>query len=162
MVTTSRCVCPGSFDPVTLGHVDVFRRAARLYDEVVIAVLVNPAKTGLFTPSERVRFLQDATVDLANVRVESFEAQLVVDVCREVGAEVIVKGIRGESDYTYELPMAVMNRHLSGVETVFVPGDPRYTQVSSSLLKEVASFGGDITPFVTPTVAEALRGSTRG
>ncbi|GAB47257.1 phosphopantetheine adenylyltransferase [Mobilicoccus pelagius NBRC 104925] len=150
-------MCPGSFDPVTLGHLDVVRRARRLYDEVVVAVLVNPNKTGLFTPQERVELLESELADLDGVSVLTFEAQLLVDVCRSTGAGAIVKGLRGETDYSYELPMAVMNRHLADVETLFLPSDPQYAQVSSSLIKEVARFGGDISPFVSPAVAAALR-----
>ncbi|MDO5627559.1 MAG: pantetheine-phosphate adenylyltransferase [Mobilicoccus sp.] len=153
----TRCVCPGSFDPVTLGHLDVVRRARRLYDEVVVAVLVNPNKTGLFSPDERVELIEADLADLDGVSVLTFEAQLLVDVCRTTGAGAIVKGLRGETDYSYELPMAVMNRHLADIETLFLPSDPAYTQVSSSLIKEVAKYGGDITPFVTPAVADALR-----
>ena len=120
-------MCPGSYDPVTLGHVDVIRRAAALYDEVVVAVLHNPAKRGTFTVG---RAAWTCSVDALaatspNVRVEPFATGLLVDVCREVGAQAIVKGLRGGTDFAYELPMALMNRHLTGVETVFLPGDPR-------------------------------------
>lgn len=142
---------------MTLGHLDVVRRARRLYDEVVVAVLVNPNKTGLFSPDERVELIEADLADLDGVSVLTFEAQLLVDVCRTTGAGAIVKGLRGETDYSYELPMAVMNRHLADIETLFLPSDPAYTQVSSSLIKEVAKYGGDITPFVTPAVADALR-----
>ncbi|WP_284305893.1 pantetheine-phosphate adenylyltransferase [Mobilicoccus caccae] len=153
----TRCVCPGSFDPMTLGHLDVVRRARNLYDEVVVAVLINPNKTGLFTPEERVALIEADVDDLDGVSVMTFEAQLLVDVCRTTGAGAIVKGLRGETDYAYELPMAVMNRHLAGIETLFLPSDPEFAQVSSSLLKEVARYGGDVSRFVTPAVAEALR-----
>lgn len=142
---------------MTLGHLDVIRRARSLYDEVVVAVLVNPNKTGLFTPEERVALLEAETADLDGVTVLTFEAQLLVDVCRSTGAGAIVKGLRGETDYAYELPMAVMNRRLTGVETLFIPGAPEYVQVSSSLMKEVVRFGGDITGLVTPRVLEALQ-----
>ncbi len=141
---------------MTLGHLDVIRRARGLYDEVVVAVLVNPNKTGLFTPEERVALLEAETADLDGVTVLTFEAQLLVDVCRSTGAGAIVKGLRGETDYSYELPMAVMNRHLAGVETLFLPSDPQFSQVSSSLIKEVVRYGGDVSRFVTPAVAAAL------
>lgn len=153
---TRRCVCPGSYDPVTLGHVDVVRRAAALYDEVVVAILHNAAKTGTFTVDERTALLGSAFADLPNVRIEAFAGTLLVDVCRAVGAQAIVKGLRGGTDFAYELPMALMNRHLSGVETVFLPGDPRFEHISSSLVKEVAAFGGDITGLVGDDVRAAL------
>jgi pantetheine-phosphate adenylyltransferase len=153
---TRRCVCPGSYDPVTLGHADVIRRAAALYDEVVVAVLHNPAKHGTFSPDERRELILDSCGDLPGVRVELFAGRLLVDVCREVGADAIVKGLRGGTDFAYELPMALMNRHLTGVETVFLPGDPRFEHISSSLVKEVARYGGDVTGLVSDRVRDAL------
>ena len=153
---TRRCVCPGSYDPVTLGHVDIIRRAAALYDEVVVAVLHNPAKKGTFSPDERRDLVVEACSDLPNVRVELFGGRLLVDVCRELDAGSIVKGLRGGTDFAYELPMALMNRHLTGVETVFLPGDPQFGHVSSSLVKEVARYGGDISGLVSDRVREAL------
>jgi pantetheine-phosphate adenylyltransferase len=152
-------VCPGSYDPVTLGHADVIRRAAGLYDEVIVAVLHNPAKHGTFTPDERRDLILDACGDLANVRVELFANRLLVDVCRDVGATAIVKGLRGGTDFAYELPMALMNRHLTGVETVFLPGDPRFEHISSSLVKEVARYGGDVSGLVSDRVRDALAGA---
>jgi pantetheine-phosphate adenylyltransferase len=151
-----RAVCPGSYDPVTLGHVDVIRRAAALHDEVVVAVLHNPAKQGVFTPDERRALIEEAVQDLPGVRVAVFGGQLLVDVCRAVDADVVVKGLRSGTDFAYELPMALMNRHLTGVETVFLPGDPSLGHVSSSLVKEVARYGGDITGLVTDRVRDAL------
>ena len=121
---TRRCVCPGSYDPVTLGHADVIERAAALYDEVVVAVLLNPAKAGTFTPEERQKLLEDTVAHLPNVRVELFSNRLLVDVCREADAEAIVKGLRGGTDFAYELPMALMNRHLTGIETRLPPRRP--------------------------------------
>lgn len=156
--TLRRCVCPGSYDPVTLGHVDVIERAGNLYDEVIVAVLYNPGKSGMFTPEERVALLQEECASLPAVRVVMFADRLLVDVCTELGIGAIVKGLRGETDYAYELPMAVMNRHLAGVETLFLPGDPAYTQVSSSLIKEVARFGGDVSGLVSDRVLAALHG----
>ncbi|MCA0436539.1 MAG: pantetheine-phosphate adenylyltransferase [Actinobacteria bacterium] len=153
-----RCVCPGSYDPVTLGHLDVIRRAAALYDEVVVAVLHNVAKKGLFTPQERLEMIRAEVQDagLGNVRTVEFTGRLLVDVCVEMGIQAIVKGLRGETDYSYELPMAVMNRRLTGVETLFLPGDPAFSQVSSSLMKEVARFGGDVSGLVSDRVHAAL------
>jgi pantetheine-phosphate adenylyltransferase len=149
-------VCPGSYDPVTLGHADVIERAAALYDEVVVAVLLNPAKAGTFTPEERQKLLEDTVAHLPNVRVELFSNRLLVDVCHEADAQAIVKGLRGGTDFAYELPMALMNRHLTGIETVFLPGDPRFEHISSSLIKEVANLGGDISGLVSDRVREAL------
>ena len=150
-----RAVCPGSFDPVNNGHIDIFQRAARLFDEVVVAVGVNVSKSRLFTPEERLEMLREATADLPNVRVDGFTG-LIVEFCQEVDAVAIVKGIRGATDYEYELPMAQMNVHLTGIETVFLPGATGHVFVSSSLVKEVAAFGGDIAAFVPPYVLDAL------
>jgi len=149
-------VCPGSYDPVTLGHVDAIRRASTLFDEVVVAVLHNPAKQGVFTPDERRALIEDALGDLPGVRVQVFGGRLLVDVCREVGADVVVKGLRSGTDFAYELPMALMNRHLTGVETVFLPGEPSLGHVSSSLVKEVARYGGDVSGLVTDRVRDEL------
>ena len=152
----SRALCPGSYDPVTAGHIDVFERASALFDEVVVAILHNPAKAGTFTIDERVAFIHDQVEALGNVRVETFANRLLVDVCTQVGARSIVKGLRGSTDYSYEMPMALMNRHLTGVETLFLPGAPELEHVSSSLVKEVARFGGDITGLVSDEVRDAL------
>lgn len=154
--TQRRCVCPGSYDPVTLGHVDVITRAAALYDEVIVAVLPNVGKQGTFSIEERIRLLDVALADLPNVRIEAFAGRLLVDVCREACAQAIVKGLRSDTDFAYELPPALMNRHLSGVETVFLPGNPRFGHISSSLIKEIAAFGGDITGLVPEEVRMAL------
>ena len=151
-----RCVCPGSYDPVTLGHLDVIRRAAALFDEVVVAILHNPGKAGTFTIAERLSMTGSAVGELAGVRVEEFGGRLLVDVCRDVQADAIVKGLRGSTDFGYELPMALMNRHLTGVETLFVPGDPRLEHVSSSLVKQVSAYGGDVTGLVPDVVRDAL------
>lgn len=156
MITAMRAVCPGSFDPITLGHVDVVRRAAAMFDEVVVAVAVNPNKEGLFTVDERRELIAGAVGDLGNVSTAAFSG-LLVDWCAEQGIGVIVKGLRSDSDYAYELPMAQMNRHLTGVDTVFLTADPAHTFVSSSLVKEVARGGGDVSAFLTPEVREALR-----
>ena len=152
-----RCVCPGSFDPVTLGHLDVIHRATTLYDEVVVAVLDNPNKSGLFTVQERIALLEAEVADEPGVRVMSVGGALLVDLCKEIDAQAIVKGLRGEVDYSYELPMAIMNRRLTGVETLFMPGEPGLSEVSSSLIKEVARYGGDVSSLVSPGVWAALR-----
>lgn len=151
-----RCVCPGSYDPVTLGHIDVITRASTLYDEVVVAVLGNPDKGGTFTHDERVDLIEASTADLANVRAASFGARLIVDVCRELDAGVLLKGVRGEVDYGYELPMAVMNRQMTGVETLFLPGDPSKNHYSSSLIRQIAGLGGDVTGMVPAEVVGPL------
>jgi pantetheine-phosphate adenylyltransferase len=148
-------VCPGSFDPVTLGHLDVIARAARLYDEVVVAVLVNPAKRGLFTVEERMRMLAETTAEWDNVRIDSFHG-LLVDYARAHDVPVIIKGLRAVSDFDYELQMAQMNYRLTRVETVFVATNPEYSFLSSSLVKEVASLGGDVAGLVPDTVLARL------
>lgn len=154
-----RCVCPGSYDPVTLGHLDVVERAADLFDEVVVALLHNPAKQGTFPVPERLALIRDAVDDRGlrgRVRVEAYAGRLLVDVCRDVDAGAVVKGLRGGTDFAYELPMALMNRHLTGVETVFLPGSPAYEHVSSSLVREVVALGGDVTGLVPDRVRDAL------
>ena len=151
-----RAVCPGSYDPVTNGHVDVVTRAAALFDEVVVAVLYNPTKQGTFAVEERVSLIEESMAALANLRVEAFADRLLVDVCRDLGATAIVKGLRGGTDFAYELPMALMNKHLTGIETVFLPGDPRFEHVSSSLVKEVVKYGGDVAGLVPDGVLAAL------
>jgi pantetheine-phosphate adenylyltransferase len=154
--TVRRAVCPGSFDPVTLGHVDVITRAAGLFDEVIVALFTNPAKRGRFSPQRRLDLVTDAIAGLPNVRAELAPGGLLVDYCAAVGAQALVKGVRGSADVDYELPMAVMNRHLGGVETVFLAADPGLLHVSSTLVKEVSGHGGDVSPFVTPAVLAAL------
>ena len=150
-----RVVCPGSFDPVTNGHLDIIGRAARLYDEVVVAVLVNPAKAGLFSIDERIDMLREVTRHYDNVRVTSFEG-LLVDFCKANDIEVVVKGIRAVSDFDYELQMAQMNLGLAGVETLFMATNPLYSFLSSSLIKDVAKWGGDVTQHVPELVAGRL------
>jgi pantetheine-phosphate adenylyltransferase len=152
-----RCVCPGSFDPVTNGHVDVVRRATALFDEVIVAVLTNPAKSGLFTLDERLEMLGESVGGLSGVRVEAVEpGRLLVDFCRDLSAVAVVKGLRSGTDFAYELPMALMNRHLTGLETIFLPGEPQLEHVSSSLVKEVAGHGGDVTGLVPDGVLGRL------
>lgn len=150
-----RAVCPGSFDPITNGHLDIVERAAHLFDEVVVAVGVNPSKSRLFDADERLALLEQATADLPNVTVRGFTG-LIVDFCRDIDAVAIVKGLRGSVDYEYELPMAQMNSHLTGVETVFLPGAVANAFVSSSLIKEVAGMGGDISGLVPDFVRDRL------
>jgi pantetheine-phosphate adenylyltransferase len=151
----TRAVCPGSFDPVTNGHLDIFRRAAAIFDELVIATGTNPSKSRLFDPGERMAMLREVCAELPNVRVMGFTG-LIVDFCRELDAQAIVKGLRGGNDYEYELPMAQMNAHLTGVETVFIPTNASLGYVSSSLVKEVASLGGDVSALVPPAVHDRL------
>jgi pantetheine-phosphate adenylyltransferase len=151
-----RAVCPGSFDPVTNGHLDIIGRASRLFDEVVVAVLINQSKSGLFNLDERLDILAEVTHGYSNVRVEAFQG-LLVDFCRANEIEVIVKGVRVASDFDYELQMAQMNIGLSGIETLFMPTNPMYSFVSSSLIKDVAKWGGDVTPHVPDVVADRLR-----
>ena len=152
----SGAVCPGSFDPVTLGHVDVFERAAAQFDEVVVAVLVNPKKSGMFTADERMELIRESTTHLPNVRVDSGTG-LVVDFVTSRGLSAIVKGLRSGTDFEYELQMAQMNKHVSGVDTFFVATNPRFSFVSSSLAKEVAALGGDVSELLPEPVNAALR-----
>ncbi|MCL6636533.1 MAG: pantetheine-phosphate adenylyltransferase [Alicyclobacillus sp.] len=154
-----KAVFPGSFDPVTCGHLDVLARAARLFDEVVVAVLENPDKQPLFTTAERVRLIQVAVAEagLQNVTVDSFSG-LLVEYVRLVGARAVVRGVRGVSDVAAETMLAQMNRRLNpAAETVFLPANPEYSYVSSSLLKQVASLGGPLAGLVPPHVAAALQ-----
>jgi pantetheine-phosphate adenylyltransferase len=149
-------VCPGTFDPVTNGHVDIIERAARLLDRLVVAVLENPAKSPLFDVGERVEMLAEATADLRGVEVDSFSG-LLVEYADRVGANVIVKGLRAVTDFEYEIQMAQMNQRLGGVETFFMTTDPTWSYLSSSLVREVARFGGDVGGLVPPGVARRLR-----
>lgn len=148
-------VCPGSFDPVTNGHLDVFERAAALFDHVTVAVLINKTKASLFTVDERMEMLTKCLAPFPNVSVDAFHG-LLVDYCQDNGINAIVKGLRAVSDFDYELQMAQMNHRLSGVETLFVSTNPLYGYLSSSLVKEVATYGGDITGLVPDEVRERL------
>jgi pantetheine-phosphate adenylyltransferase len=150
-----RVVCPGSFDPVTNGHLDIIARAAQLYDEVVVAVGANLSKSTLFTPTERVELIRDAVKELDNVRVENFEG-LIVDFCRENHISAIVKGLRAVTDFDYEMQMAQMNYSQAGVETLFMTTNPLYAFLSSSLVKEFCKFGGDVSGLVPPNVLSHL------
>ncbi|MGS0688604.1 pantetheine-phosphate adenylyltransferase [Nakamurella sp. GG22] len=151
-----KAVCPGSFDPPTLGHLDVIGRVAGLFDEVTVAVLVNPDKKGLFTLDERLDLLRATTGAWPSVKVDSFTG-LLVDYCAAQGISAIVKGIRAVSDFDYELQMAQMNHGLTGVDTLFLPTSPTYSFVSSSLVKQVASYGGGVDHLLPEVVATALR-----
>ena len=148
-------MCPGTFDPVTNGHLDVIERAGTHFDTVVIAVLENPAKQPLFSVEERVSMIKEATSELRNVEVDPFSG-LLVDYVRVRDSSVIVKGLRAVTDFEYEIQMAQMNRSLSGVETLFMTTAPNWSFLSSSLVKEVASLGGDVSGLVPPVVAERL------
>lgn len=152
-----RAVCPGSFDPVTNGHVDIIGRASRLFDEVVVATGTNPSKSRMFSPEERLEMLREACADLPNVRVQGFQG-LLTTFCQENDIHAVVKGLRAVSDFDYELQMAQMNASLAPeVETVFVPTSPEFSFLASSLVKEVARFGGDVSGLVPPHVLAALR-----
>jgi pantetheine-phosphate adenylyltransferase len=150
-----RAACPGSFDPVTNGHIDIISRAGTLFDEVVVAVGVNASKSRLFSPQERIEMLGTAVEPYPNVRVAGFDG-LLTDFCREHEVHAIVKGLRAVSDFDYELQMAQMNASLSGIETVFVPTSPEYSFLASSLVKEVARFGGDVSGLVPDFVLARL------
>ena len=147
---------PGSFDPPTKGHIDVIDRCASLFDRVVGAVANNPSKNPLFTAEERVALLEKCCVKLPNVTFASFDG-LLVEFVRIAGANVIVKGLRVVTDFEYELQLAQMNRHLSGILTLFVPTNPEFGYLSSSLVKEVAALGGSVDSLVPPCVAAALK-----
>jgi pantetheine-phosphate adenylyltransferase len=149
-------LCPGSFDPVTLGHVDIIERSARHFDEVIVAVIRNPQKTqSLFTLEERQQMLKEALGHLDNIRIEVFKG-LLVEFANEQGADAIVKGLRAVSDFDYELQMAQMNQQLSGIDTFFLSTSPQYSFLSSSLVREVARFGGDVAGMVPPHVNDRL------
>lgn len=148
-------VCPGSFDPVTNGHLDVFARASEMADEVIVAVLINKTKSSLFTVEERIEMLEETVAPLGNVRIDSFHG-LLVDYCRDHGIKAIVKGLRAVSDFDYELQMAQMNYRLAGVETLFISTNPLYSYISSSLIKEVATYGGDVSGLLPDPVLERL------
>ena len=151
-----KVVCPGSFDPVTNGHIDVFKRAADLAQEVVVAVLVNHSKNGLFSIEERVELIKDSVKHLKNVSVATFDG-LLVDFCKDNGVTAIVKGLRAVSDFDYELQMSQMNYQLGDIETLFVATNPLYSFLSSSLVREVARHGGEIGNLVPLKVQEELR-----
>ena len=150
-----RALCPGSFDPVTNGHLDIIGRCAELYDEVVVAVFVNQSKSGLFSVDERRTMLAEVTADYPNVSIDTFQG-LVVDYCKVHDIPVIVKGLRAVSDFDYELQMAQMNRGLAGIDTLFMPTNPEYSFLASNLVKEIAKWGGDVASLVPPNVLKQL------
>jgi pantetheine-phosphate adenylyltransferase len=148
--------CPGTYDPVTNGHLDIVARAAHVFDSVIVAVLINPGKQPMFTLEERIAMLKEASADIPGVEVDSFEG-LLVDYARHRGVTAIVKGLRAVSDFDYELQMAQMNYRLAGVETMFMTTNPTYSYLSSSLVKDVARNGGDVSGLVPELVAARLR-----
>lgn len=150
-------VYPGSFDPFTFGHLDIAIRAAKVFDTVHVVVVHNPAKNPLFTAAERVEMIQELLAGKGNFKVDSLESGLLVDFCKELKADVLVKGIRTTVDLDYELPMAQVNKDLSGIETIFMPADPSHGFVSSSLVKQVASLGGDVSKYVPESIAARLK-----
>jgi len=152
-------VVPGSFDPVTLGHLDVIERAAGIFDEVHVVVVHNPAKEAMLPIAQRVTLIEQAVADRAlpdTIIVTSWSVGLLVDYCSDVGASVLVKGVRSQVDVAYETPMAIVNRNLAGVETIFMLPDPAHAHVSSSLVRQVSALGGDVAPYVPRAVAEYL------
>ncbi|MBR21518.1 MAG: pantetheine-phosphate adenylyltransferase [Microcella pacifica] len=153
-------VVPGSFDPVTLGHLDVIERAAAIFDEVHVVVVHNPGKTAMLPIAQRVALIEQAVADRAlpqSILVTGWSVGLLVDYCTDVGASVLVKGVRSQVDVAYETPMAIVNRDLADVETVFMLPDPAHAHVSSSLVRQVAALGGDVAPYVPRAVAEFLQ-----
>ena len=153
---TVSAMYPGTFDPITLGHEDLVRRASRLFDKVVVAIAANPSKEPMFTLEERVELVSSSLADIDNVEVSGYEG-LTVDFARENGLGVILRGLRAVSDFEYEFQLANMNRHLDeNVETAFLTPTETYNFISSSLVREICSLGGDISEFVSPIVFEAL------
>lgn len=157
-------VVPGSFDPVTLGHLDVIERASGIFDEVHVVVVHNPAKEAMLPIAQRVALIEQAVLDRAlsgTIHVTSWSVGLLVDYCTDVGASVLVKGVRSQVDVAYETPMAIVNRNLAGVETIFMLPDPAHAHVSSSLVRQVSALGGDVAPYVPRAVAEYLDTAAR-
>lgn len=152
---------PGSFDPPTLGHLDIIERATRLFEAVTVAVVVNPSKEGMFTLSERKDLLREMVQNLPGVRIDTFDG-LLVDYCTGHGVSAVVKGVRSAADTDYETPMAQMNFHLAGVDTVLLPSAPQYSFISSSLVKEVARLGGDVSELLTEPVFHAVSAKLGG
>jgi len=153
-------IYPGTFDPITNGHIDLVHRASKLFDHVIVAVAINPTKTPAFTLSERVSLAKETLVDLPNVEVCGFEG-LLVDIARDKEAQVIIRGLRAVSDFEHEFQLAGMNRHMEpNVETMFLTPAEQFSYISSSLVREVAALGGDVSAFVAPCVAQALANRT--
>ncbi len=151
-----RVVCPGSFDPITFGHLDIIERSAKMFDEVVIAVLVNKTKSTLFTVPERIEMISEVTAKFPNVRVDSWSG-LLVDYCEANHITVIVKGLRAITDFDYELQMSQINLQLKGIETLFMSTAPAHSFLSSSLVKEIASYNGDVSNYIPATLLEKLK-----
>jgi pantetheine-phosphate adenylyltransferase len=151
-----RAVCPGSFDPITNGHLDVIERTSALFDEVIVVVGVNQSKNRLFEPDERVEMIREVVAHLPNAKVDTFRG-LLVDFCVAHDVKAIVKGLRAVSDFDYELQMGQMNHSLAAVDTLFMPADPHYSFLSSSLVKEVAMYGGDVSKLVPEAVLRRLQ-----
>ncbi|SOC37939.1 pantetheine-phosphate adenylyltransferase [Salinicoccus kekensis] len=153
---TRVAVCPGSFDPITYGHLDIIERASKVFDKVYISVLKNSSKEGLFTPQERVDMIEEVTKHLENVEVQQFNG-LLIDFCHQVGARAIVRGLRAVSDFEYEMQLTSMNRKLdSDIETIYMMTNNNYSFISSSIVKEVAKYGGKIEDVVPPYIANLL------
>ncbi len=150
-------VYPGSFDPVTFGHLDIIKRASKMFDEVIVAVMCNSAKTPLFSLDERVKMLQESVKDLSNVKIESFSG-LLIDYCKSEDIHIVIRGLRAITDFEYELQIAQTNKELSHnqVDTVFLTTSLEYSYLSSSVVKEIASYNGDISPCVPEFIAERL------
>jgi pantetheine-phosphate adenylyltransferase len=153
-----RAVCPGSFDPIHNGHLEVIARAAGLFDEVIVAVSTNYAKKYTFSLGDRIDMARETLASLKGIVVEPVGEGLLAEYCRQRGVSAIVKGLRSSSDFDYELPMATMNRQLSGVETVFLPAEAHYLHLSSTLIKEVAGLGGSVSDYVPRSVQKRLLG----
>ena len=153
-------IYPGTFDPITNGHIDFVHRASKLFEHVIVAVAINPTKTPAFNLSERVALAKETLADLPNVEVCGFEG-LLVDIAREKQAQVIIRGLRAVSDFEHEFQLAGMNRHMEpNVETMFLTPAEQFSYISSSLVREVAALGGDVSAFVAPCVAQALANRT--
>lgn len=151
-----RAVCPGSFDPLHNGHVEVIARATNLFDDVIVAVSTNYAKKYRFDVDTRIEMIRETVSSLQGISVVPMGDGLLAEFCRKAGANAIIKGLRNTADFEYEMPMAAMNRHLTGVETVFLPTDGRYAHLSSTLIKEVGQLGGDVSEFVPRAVIRRL------
>jgi pantetheine-phosphate adenylyltransferase len=156
-----RAVCPGSFDPITFGHIDIIERASSQFDEVIVAVLENRTKASLFTTQERMEMIRKTTSQFKNVKVDSWHG-LLVDYCKENSIQAIVKGLRAVTDFDYELQMAQVNLQGSGVETMFMATAPTHSFLSSSIVKELAHFGGDVSSMVPSVVNDALKARVAG
>lgn len=156
-----RVVCPGSFDPITFGHLDIIERASSIFDEVVIAVMVNKTKQTMFTVEERIEMTKEVTTKFPNVKVDSWSG-LLVDYCKKNDVSIIVKGLRAVTDFDYELQMSQINLQLQGVETLFLSTAPAHSFLSSSLVKEIASYGGDVSSYIPAVLLERLKNRLAG